>query len=47
MADNIEVRNVKTLSAKINNKYKLSLLHDEERSIVKRIKIEQLRKNTT
>ena len=47
VADNIEVRNVKTLSAKINNKYKLILLHDKERSLVKRIKIEQLRKNTT
>ena len=45
VADNIEVRNIKSLKIKINKKIKLILLHDRDRSLVKRIKIEQLRKN--
>ena len=45
VADNIEIRNIKSLTVKINKKIKLNLLHDPERSLVKRIKIEQLRKN--
>jgi len=45
VADNIEIRNIKTLNIKINKNINLTLLHDPERSLVKRIKVEQLRKN--
>ena len=44
VADNIEIRNIKSLKVSINKKVKLHLLHDAERSLVKRIKIEQARK---
>ena len=46
VADNVEIRNIKSLIVKVNKKIKLNLLHDPERSLVKRIKIEQLRRNT-
>ena len=46
VADNIEIRNIRFLKVKVNKQIKLNLLHDPERSLVKRIKIEQLRKNT-
>ena len=46
VADNVEVRNVKSLQIKTDKKVKLSLLYDKDRSLVKKIKIEQLRKNT-
>ena len=45
VADNFEIRNIKTLIIRVNKNIKLTLLHDPERSLVKRIKIEQLRKN--
>jgi NAD+ kinase len=45
VADNVEIRNIKTLNIKVNKNTNLILLHDPERSLVKRIKIEQLRKN--
>jgi NAD+ kinase len=45
VADNVEIRNIKSLSIKTNKNINLILLHDPERSLVKRIKIEQLRKN--
>ena len=45
VADNIEIRNIKVLEIKVNKNINLTLLHDPERSLVKRIKIEQLRKN--
>ena len=45
VADNIEIRNIKFLSIKKNKKIKINLLFDKNRSLVKRIKIEQLRKN--
>ena len=45
VADNIEIRNIKILDIKVNKNINLILLHDPERSLVKRIKIEQLRKN--
>ena len=47
VADNIEIRNIKSLTIKTNRNINLILLHDPERSLVKRIKIEQLRKNFT
>tara|TARA_B110000967_G_scaffold177475_1_gene191612 strand:- start:315 stop:761 length:447 start_codon:yes stop_codon:yes gene_type:complete len=45
VADNIEIRNIKYLTVKIKKSINLILLHDPERSLVKRIKLEQLRKN--
>ena len=45
VADNIEIRNIKTLNVKVNKSIKLTLLHDKDRSLVNKIKIEQLRKN--
>ncbi|MDA7734124.1 NAD kinase [Candidatus Pelagibacter sp.] len=46
VADNIEVRNAKSISIKTNNKIKFDLLYDKNRSLQKKIKIEQLRKET-
>ncbi len=46
VADNLEVRNAKTISIKTNNKIKFNLLYDKNRSLQKKIKIEQLRKET-
>jgi len=45
VADNVEIRNIKSLKIKVNKNIKIALLHDKNRSLVKRIKIEQLRKN--
>ena len=45
VADNVELRNIESIIIKVNKKLNLNLLHDPERSLVKRIKIEQLRKN--
>jgi NAD+ kinase len=47
VADNLEVRNAKTISIKINNKIKFNLLYDKNRSLQKKIKIEQIRKETS
>ncbi|MDA9623890.1 NAD kinase [Pelagibacteraceae bacterium] len=44
VADNIEVRNVKSLIIHINKKIKLNLLYDKNRSLIKKIKNEQLKK---
>ena len=46
VADSIEFRNVKTISIKTNKKIKFNLLYDKNRSLHKKIKIEQLRKET-
>jgi len=46
VADNIEFRNIKNISIRINNKIKFNLLYDKNRSLQKKIKIEQLRKET-
>ena len=46
VADNLEVRNAKSITIKINNKIKFNLLYDKNRSLQKKIKIEQLRKET-
>ena len=43
VADNLEVRNAKTITIKTNNKIKFNLLYDKNRSLQKKIKIEQLR----
>jgi NAD+ kinase len=47
VADNIEFRNAKTISIKTNNKIKFKLLYDNNRSLQKKIKIEQIRKEIT
>jgi len=44
VADNQEVRNAKTISIKINNKIKFNLLYDKNRSLQKKIKLEQIKK---
>ena len=44
VADNQEVRNAKTISVKITNKINFNLLYDKNRSLQKKIKIEQLRR---
>ena len=46
VADNLEVRNAKSITIKTNNKIKFNLLYDKNRSLQKKIKIEQLRKET-
>ena len=47
VADNFEVRNAKHISIKINKKIKFNLLYDSNRSLQKKIKIEQIRKETS
>ena len=47
VADNIEVRNAKNVIIKTNRKIKFNLLYDKNKSLQKKIKIEQLRKETS
>tara|TARA_Y100000768_G_scaffold372104_1_gene339457 strand:+ start:76 stop:846 length:771 start_codon:yes stop_codon:yes gene_type:complete len=44
VADNVEFRNAKKIYVKINQKIKFNLLYDNNRSLQKKIKLEQLRK---
>ena len=44
VADNIEVRNAKQIYIQINKKIKFNLLYDQNRSLQKKIKLEQIRK---
>ncbi len=44
VADNLEVRNAKRIIIKTNKKIKFNLLYDKNRSLQKKIKLEQLRK---
>ena len=46
VADNLEVRNAKSVVVKSNSKIKFNLLYDKNRSLQKKIKIEQLRNET-
>jgi len=46
VADNFEVRNAKFIKIKTNKKIKFNLLYDRNRSLQKKIKIEQIRKET-
>ena len=46
VADNVEVRNAKKIIIKIANKIKFNLLYDKNKSLQKKIKLEQLRKET-
>ena len=47
VADNVEVRNVKKIFVKIDNKIKFNLLYNKGNSLQKKIKIEQIRKETS
>ena len=46
VADNIEVRNAKKISIKVQTKIKFNLLYDKNTSLQKKIKLEQLRRET-
>ena len=46
VADNIEIRNAKKISITTNHKIKFKLLYDNNSSLQKKIKLEQLRKET-
>ena len=46
VADNVEVRNARNILIKINKKIFFNLLYDRKNSLQKKIKIEQLRKET-
>ena len=46
VADNIEVRNAKKIIVSTNKKIKFNLLYDQNRSLQKKIKLEQIRKET-
>ena len=46
VADNIEIRNAKSISIGTNKKIQFNLLFDKNRSLQKKIKIEQLRNET-
>ena len=45
-ADNVEVRNIKKIIIKVNKKINFNLLYDKKNTLHKKIKIEQLRKET-
>ena len=47
VADNVEVRNAKNIIIKTNQKIKFNLLYDQNRSLQKKINLEQLRKETS
>tara|TARA_B100001121_G_C18485297_1_gene524587 strand:- start:230 stop:790 length:561 start_codon:yes stop_codon:yes gene_type:complete len=47
VADNIEVRNAKSIIIHTNKKIKFNLLYDKNKSLQKKIKIEQLRRETS
>ena len=47
VADNFEVRNVKTVTIKTNKKITFNLLYNKNNSLYKKIKIEQVRKETS
>ena len=47
VADNIEVRNAKIIKIRTNKKLKFNLLYDMNRSLQKKIKLEQIRKETS
>ena len=46
VADNFEVRNAEIIKIQSNKKIKFTLIFDSNRSLQKKIKIEQLRKDT-
>ena len=46
VADNLEIRNIKNVKVKANNSVKFKLLYDRNNSLTKKIKLEQIRKQT-
>ena len=44
VADNFEIRNIKKVTVKVQNKIKFNLLYDKNSSLHKKIKLEQLRR---
>ena len=46
VADNIEYRNIKTVKIEVSNKINFNLLFDKNNSLEKKIKIEQIKKET-
>ena len=47
VADNIEVRNAKLITVSVDNSTKFNLLYNKNRSLEKKIKIEQLKRETS
>ena len=47
VADNLEVRNARSIIVRTKTNIKFNLLYDNNRSLQKKIKIEQLRKETS
>ena len=47
VADNIEVRNIKNVKIKTDNSIIFKLLYDNNNSLSKKIKLEQIRKQTS
>tara|TARA_B110000971_G_scaffold8698_1_gene8411 strand:- start:1362 stop:2132 length:771 start_codon:yes stop_codon:yes gene_type:complete len=47
VADNLEVRNARSITVKTNYRIKFNLLYDKNKSLQKKIKIEQLRRETS
>ena len=47
VADNVEVRNAKNVTVKTNQRIKFNLLYDKSKSLQKKIKLEQLRRETS
>ncbi len=47
VADNLEVRNAKKIVIQTNKKIKFNLLYDQNKSLQKKIKIEQIRRETS
>jgi len=47
VADNIEVRNAKKIIVKVSSKIKFDILYDKSRSLQKKIKLEQIRRETS
>ena len=47
VADNVEIRNAKKIIIKVQNKIKFNLLYDKSKSLQKKIKLEQLRRETS
>ena len=46
VADNLEIRNANKIKIKTNHRIKFNLLYDQNRSLQKKIKIEQIRRET-
>ena len=47
VADNVEIRDAIKIIVKVKNKIKFKLLYDKSKSLQKKIKLEQLIKETT